>query len=135
METIPIACTLTAPAAAERVAEWREFFSTAVQRVDCGSRSATLTLHAGSDVLLVGTSLAEREKACCAFFEFSLDIDQSGTRLHIEVPAEAEPILASLLDLLPPELHPIVATDISGSTQSCGGVAGQPSVFPHSGEK
>jgi hypothetical protein len=52
------------------------------------------------------TDLAERERACCPFFEFSIELDGLGTRLHVEVPSEGGPILADLLALAPTQLRP-----------------------------
>lgn len=106
MTTVPIACTLTAEEVLDRRAEWEGFLSSMVQRVDCDESHATLTLLGGSEPLLRGADLAEREKACCAFFEFSIELDGSGTRLHVGVPSEAEPVLAGLLALLPLQLRP-----------------------------
>ena len=101
MATVPIACTLTPDAAADRMAEWRTFLSTMVTRVDRVTNQATLTLLRGSDPLLVATDLAEREKACCRFFRFSVEMDGLETRLLVGVPPEAEPILSGLLSLAP----------------------------------
>jgi hypothetical protein len=105
MSSVPIACTLTLEGIVGRVAEWTDFLSTAVEKVDRDRYHAVLTLKSGSDALVAGTLLAEREKACCSFFEFSVVTSRRGTQLHIEVPAEAEPILAGLLEHLPPALR------------------------------
>jgi hypothetical protein len=102
----PIACTLTADAAIDRLAEWESFLSTGVQGVATETNGATLTLLGGSEVLLTATDLAEREKACCSFFAFSIELDGIESRLHIEVPSEAEPILSHLLTRLPANLRP-----------------------------
>jgi hypothetical protein len=102
MDSVPIACTLTPDGLVGRVAEWTDFLSTAVERVDHDRYQAVLTLKPGADLLVAGILLVEREKACCSFFAFSVVMDRTGTRVHIEVPVEAEPVLAGLLDLLPP---------------------------------
>ncbi len=101
MTNVPIACTLTAEAAVDRLSEWKAFLTTAVRCVEAGTDRAVLTLARGSEPLLTATDLAEREKACCSFFVFSIELDGSETRLHIEVPPGAEPILRDLLSLLP----------------------------------
>lgn len=103
---VPIACTLTAEAAAAQRAEWETFLTTSVQRVETERNRATLTLFGGSDLLLTATDLAEREQACCSFFVFSIELDGTVTRLHIKVPTEAEPILTDLLARLPASLRP-----------------------------
>jgi hypothetical protein len=102
---VPIACTLTVDAAVDRVAEWKELLSTRVHRVDQDRNQATLTLIGTEDVLVV-TDLAERERVCCPFFQFSIELDTIETRLRIGVPAEAEPILNELLRLAPSHIRP-----------------------------
>lgn len=104
MTKIPIACTLTADAAVDRLAEWRGAFSTLVQKVDLDENHATLTLLGGREALLTIADLAEREKACCSFFEFSIELQGLDTRLHVDVPSEADEILTALLSLLPAHL-------------------------------
>jgi len=76
-----------------------------VQSVETGTNDADLTLLGGSEPLLTATNLAEREKACCSFFLFSIGLDGTGAHLHIEDPPEAEPILTDLLSLLPAHLR------------------------------
>ena len=102
MTEVPIACTLTADAAVDRLAEWRIFFSSMVERIDHDGSTATVTLRAGSEPLMTAVGLAEREKLCCSFFEFSIELAETEARLHIEVPTEAEPVLAGLLSLMGP---------------------------------
>jgi len=102
---VPIACTLTVDAAVDRVAEWKELLSTAVDRVDHDANHATLTMLGTKDLVAV-TELAERERLCCSFFQFSIEVDETETRLHIVVPSEAEPILKELLTLAPSHLRP-----------------------------
>jgi hypothetical protein len=98
---VPIACTLTAGAAVDRLAEWRSFLSSMVQKVDHGRNSTTLTLVRGTDSLMTAVDLAEREKACCSFFEFSIELTGPDAQLHVEVPEEAAPILADLFSVTP----------------------------------
>lgn len=45
--------------------------------------------------------LVEREKACCAFFDFSLTFEDGRRLLTIEVPADAAPLLGALMGLRP----------------------------------
>lgn len=106
MPQVPIACTLTADAAVDRLGEWRDFLTTKVETVDYGKNSAILTLRGGNLALMTATDLAEREKACCSFFEFSLALGATETSLTIGVPPDAEPILTEFLALLPPHLRP-----------------------------
>jgi hypothetical protein len=102
---VPIACTLTVDAAVDRVAEWKELLSTVVARVDHDRNHATLTIL-GTEALVAVTDLAERERVCCSFFQFSIELDGNETRLRIGVPFEAEPILNELLTLVPSHIRP-----------------------------
>jgi MerR family copper efflux transcriptional regulator len=106
VDSAPIACTLTADAMVDRLAEWRDVFSTMVEKVERQENQATLTLSRGPEGLMTVADLAEREKACCSFFEFSIELNGLDVRLHVEVPAEAGPILTELLSLLPETLQP-----------------------------
>jgi hypothetical protein len=96
---VPIACTLTEEGLDDRVDEWRRFLTTSITTVDAGDTSARLLLHDGDDVLLRAVDLAEREKACCAFFEFGLALDGGERWLTVAVPDEAAPVLRDLLSL------------------------------------
>ncbi len=98
---IPIACSLTPDAVVDRMEEWRFLLSTMVIRVERAPNQATLTLGDG-DALLMATDLAEREKACCPFFEFSIELEGLERRLLIGVPTEAEEILTELLAVTQP---------------------------------
>jgi hypothetical protein len=96
---VPIACSLTEEGLVDRVDEWRQLLTTAVATVDAGDTSARLLLRDGDDVLVRAVDLAEREKACCAFFEFGLALDAGGRWLTVAVPEDAAPILRDLLSL------------------------------------
>jgi hypothetical protein len=96
---VPIACTLSEAAAVDRVDEWRDFLRTAVVTTEAGETTGRALLKPGDDVLLRAVDLAEREKACCAFFEFSVALDDRGRWLTIAVPPDATAILQDLLSL------------------------------------
>jgi MerR family transcriptional regulator, copper efflux regulator len=96
---VPIACSLSEEGLVDRVDEWRKLLTTAVTRVEAADTSARLLLHAGDDVLLRAVDLAEREKACCAFFEFGVALDADGRWLTVGVPEDAAPVLRDLLAL------------------------------------
>ena len=95
-----IACTLGAEAWFERIGEWQEFVRTFVDERALSPRQLRLRLRSGDDSLAAAVSLARREKECCAFFDFRLDLTAGGTALVISVPAEAEPVLASFATML-----------------------------------
>ena len=52
-------------------------------------------------VLAAAVDLAQREKACCDFFEFSIGIEADALWLSVRVPAEASLVLDDFARLLP----------------------------------
>jgi hypothetical protein len=100
MVRIPIACTLVEEDRADRVEEWRAFLGSSVREVERAPTVARLRLVQGDDVLVAAADLAGRERACCAFFTFTLRIDGPETTwLEVEVPDDAVPVLDGLLAL------------------------------------
>ena len=99
MTKVPISCTLTAADASQRVGEWQVALSQWVDICEQDGSTATLALRSGTNALLAAVDLAEREKACCPFFSFSIAIKDGSARLHIGVPAEATSLLTGLLSL------------------------------------
>lgn len=99
MTRVPIACTLTAVQADDRVGEWRDFLARAVDERRLEGTVARLRLVSGDDVLFTAVDLAQREKACCGFFSFSIELDSDARWLRVEVPADAARILADLVAL------------------------------------
>jgi hypothetical protein len=93
---VPIACTLTVDQAADRGEEWRTFLGTRVERVVRQPGVARLLLAAGDETLVMAADLAEREKGCCAFFTFAIELDGGDRWLRVEAPADAEPVLDQL---------------------------------------
>jgi len=86
---IPIACTLTADDAEDRVGEWRSFFATHGR--SSALRSPTelsVSLRPGDEALLAAADLAGREQSCCSFFTFAIAIDAEERRLEVRVPDE-----------------------------------------------
>ncbi len=103
---VPIACTLTPTDAADRVGEWREFFRECVLAASLGTQELRLTLAPNDAALTRAADLSAREKQCCAFFSFSIDIEPSNRVLVISVPAEAGAVLDDMTMLLPPRSLP-----------------------------
>ncbi len=98
--TVPIACTLTADDLPTRVNEWKSFVRDWVLDREEGSLSARLRLAPGDEALVAAVSLAQREKECCAFFEFAVAIEADTRWLCVSVPEGAESTLASFADML-----------------------------------
>jgi len=93
---VPVACTLEADAAGDRVGEWRTFLATRVlevRRDDPAVARLRLAADRADETLLVAADLAQREKACCAFFRFSVDLEVDSRWLRVEVPADAVGVL------------------------------------------
>jgi len=51
--------------------------------------------------LAAAVDLAQREKACCDFFEFAIVIESDALWLSVRVPAEASRVLDDFARLLP----------------------------------
>ncbi len=103
MTRVPIACTLTAAEVDDRVGEWRELLARGVEERRLEGTVAHLRLVPGDDILVTAVDLAQREKTCCGFFSFSIEVDSSARWLRVEVPADAATILADLVALGVPE--------------------------------
>jgi hypothetical protein len=92
---VPIACTLDATGRDERGDEWRAFHQeVVVERDRVSPERLRLRLDPSlDDAVARAVDLARREKACCAFFEFSLEILTEATWLEVAVPESATGIL------------------------------------------
>lgn len=105
MVRIPIACTLDPPQAEDRLGEWREFLQSGVESVERGAAFVRLELSRADQSLLQAADLAQREKSCCAFFGFRIELDASTRWLRIEVPDDGRAVLDELLHLMPEHLR------------------------------
>ena len=104
MTRVPIACTLTADDAQDRVGQWRTFFTTHTDRLEAQVPGrAAVRLNPGDAALLAAADLAAREQACCSFFEFSIGIKPDGRWLQVHVPENAASTLANFISLAEPE--------------------------------
>ena len=91
---VPIACNLNAEAATGRIEEWRATMSTSVassKRTAAGR--VDLRLADGPTAAGQMVDLARREKACCGFFTFTVEIEADGATMVVEVPDDAAAIL------------------------------------------
>jgi hypothetical protein len=92
---IPIACTLEPADARAQGDEWRELLARLIVRVErVAADNLKLWLKDDVDELPRLVALAQREKACCPFFNFSLEVEAGAVAFVVEVPPDA----ASLLD-------------------------------------
>ena len=94
MTKVPIACSLTVADAHDRMDEWRSFVADHVASSFLDGEGVRLRLRDGDEALLAAADLAAREKACCAFFTFAVEIDAEGRLLRIGGPRDAREIVA-----------------------------------------
>ncbi len=92
-----IACSLDAGSLEQRISEWRDLVSRAVDSVEAGPSSVRLVLQDRDDALLAAVSLGQREKRCCAFFEVSIELGPDKRVLVLRVPDGAEEALTQFM--------------------------------------
>lgn len=94
---IPIACSLEAEVAGSQLAEWATLARSpgvAVERPSPTELAIRLPRGAPADAVV---GLAQREKACCPFFDFTLGIEAEALTLRVTAPAEASALLDALV--------------------------------------
>jgi DNA-binding transcriptional MerR regulator len=92
---VPVGCTLSGDGQAARRAEWADLLGRATGRADTDG-GADITFPA--DLAGRLAALAAREKQCCTFFAFTLDLTAAGSvTLHVRAPQEAGSLVAGLL--------------------------------------
>ncbi len=102
MET-PVACTLGSEEVRHRIEEWRRFFEGSIDAAErVGPDRLRVRLNPLPETLVTAVDLALREKSCCNFFDFSLDLQLEGCWLVVAVPPDAAAILAEFSLLIPP---------------------------------
>lgn len=94
---VPIACTLSETAARSQLTEWRDVLAATVVSADRVSPTeVSLRLRDDLSNLEALVRLAQREKACCAFFDFALHVQADAVSLGVSVPEGAISILDGL---------------------------------------
>jgi hypothetical protein len=106
-DPIPVACTLETGDIPGRFAEWQQFFRSSVVRTESLATSVRLLLDPSEATTLDVVSLAQREKQCCAFFEFTMVIEADQRWLSITVPPEAQETLTTFMAMLRSETEPL----------------------------
>jgi hypothetical protein len=97
---VPIACTLEAGDLPARVAAWKAFARDWVLETERGPALARFLLAPSDQALVAAASLAQREKACCAFFDFAIALDSDASWLCVTAPDHAEEALAVFAEML-----------------------------------
>ncbi len=88
----PAACRLDLASAQDQLDEWRRLLAdegVTNERLTSGE----LLVHLDRSLLADVVDLAQREKSCCPFFDFSLRIDADALVLRVAVPPEASAVL------------------------------------------
>jgi hypothetical protein len=93
----PIACSLDAGARTERMEEWRALVTSSVRALTSDATTVRLVLDGSDAALLRATSLGQREKACCPFFDVSVDLAADTRTLSLRVPEGVEEVLATFV--------------------------------------
>jgi len=90
---VPIACSLPDDAARGQVGEWHELLATSVAVDRTSPTEVSVRLRAEPSLLVAAIQLAQREKACCPFFDFTLRIEAEAFILHVNAPEDAARLL------------------------------------------
>jgi hypothetical protein len=94
---ISLGCTLSDDGQTARFAEWADLLTRATGKTDADG-GADVTFPADPDLAGQLAALAVREKECCSFFAFTLDMTAAASiTLHVRAPQGAEPLVAGLL--------------------------------------
>jgi DNA-binding transcriptional MerR regulator len=94
---VPVTCTLSSDGQAARRGEWADLLGRATGRTDTDG-GADITFRADPDLAGRLAALAAREKQCCSFFAFTLDLTAAeSVTLRIRAPREADSLVAGLL--------------------------------------
>ena len=91
----PAACTLPTAEQPLRMAEFDEFFRTAVQRAT-RTRTTMLDLVISFEHAAAARDLAEGEASCCSFFRFDFEPAADGLVMRIGVPEDHVDVLDAL---------------------------------------
>jgi hypothetical protein len=92
---VPIACNLSAERAGSQLGEWRQFLAE-LPGARLSPTHLVVRIATGPATVAPVIALAQREKACCPFFDFSLQVEADAVVLHVSVPEDATWILDAL---------------------------------------
>jgi hypothetical protein len=92
---IPIACTLTATEAPDRIAEWQAAIASASSR-EATPEGYRLRFPPDATVAAALADVAAREVGCCAFFTFTLTVTPAELVLDVIAPPETHEMIGEL---------------------------------------
>lgn len=92
---VPVACTLDGAIMGDRIEEWHDLLARATLReaTDGGLR---VTFPVGPELAAEVSRLAAAEVACCAFYEFTVELTPRSVVLTVRAPSEAADLVAEL---------------------------------------
>jgi MerR family copper efflux transcriptional regulator len=96
---VPIACNLSAEGASSQLEEWRQLLAE-FPGARVSPTHLVVRIAVGPAAVAPVIGLAQREKACCPFFDFSLKVEADAVVLHVSVPEDATSILDALSSVL-----------------------------------
>jgi MerR family transcriptional regulator, copper efflux regulator len=96
-EPIPIACSLTASEQADRGNEFAAILRRGLLAREETARGIRLRFRRSQSLQEDLADLTTREKECCPFFDFSIQISGQELVLEVGAPPEARPMVDRLL--------------------------------------
>jgi hypothetical protein len=97
MRDLPLACSLDAPALADRLEEMRAVGSDAFLSAEA---DGVLRFRASPDTRARLERIVAAEAACCPFLGLRLEEEPDALLLTISAPEGAEPVVAALVEAL-----------------------------------
>jgi hypothetical protein len=91
---LPVACTLQPSEVPARLSEWQALLAHAVEKTEIGD-GVRVQFDDSVDPTAV-VDLAARERDCCAFFTFAVELSPDGVALEIRAPGEAAALARAL---------------------------------------
>lgn len=99
-ESSPIACSLDDGEFTDRVAQWQALVASSVRTLEADDTTVRMVLDGSDGALLRAAALGQLEKACCAFFDVSIDLAADACTLRLSVPDGAQDVLATFVAML-----------------------------------
>ena len=90
-----IACTLPASEMPDRMDDWQTVLAHVTRREQTSDRGLRLSLDAQVPLDELA-HLAAAEQGCCAFFAFTITVDQRGTALEVRAPDDAADLVTAV---------------------------------------
>ncbi|MFL1427290.1 MULTISPECIES: hypothetical protein [unclassified Nocardiopsis] len=93
---VPQSCTLPTAERPLRLAEFDDLFTSSARRVEQDGTTARIHLGGAAGLADRVRDLAERESACCSFFDFTVEGTDGDLVLTVAVPPEHGEVLDAL---------------------------------------